>query len=250
MKTIAIVSFVLLSLIIVSSASAAEQCSVSRLDIENIASEATTTAKLTYYFVCLPAASGQVNKMIVTVPYQDASNVEASDWLGSMKVFEGPSYASATRSDTDATIGSFFRKAIVLDENEVTAYILTLEFQSNLFAKKNEQTYTLSPKGLGASPKITIVGAGVTEMMIPVEEISYKLTLPTGSAVVSSPGGCSLSEGKVSCTGLTPASLDALEVKWTGTGPSVWLTKVRDIAKQVPGAFTNIFNKVYSIFKR
>jgi len=252
MKKIIVIAFAIFSILILSSVSAlpTDQCSVDKLEIETIATEVTTTAKINYYFECAQSAYGeQITKMIVTIPYKDAYNIEASDAIGDMKVFEGPAYTGVTRSDTDATIGSFFRKSIVLETNSTAGYMLTLEFQSDYLVKQDQKVYTINPKGLGANPKITMVGTGVTETVVPVSDIDYTLTLPTGSAVTSTPSGCSLSEGTVTCTGLTAAELDKIEVKWTGTGPGILFTRVRDLAKNLPGTFTNIFKSIFSIFK-
>jgi len=251
MKKIILIALAVFSVLIASTVSAApgDQCAVTSLDIETIATEITTKIEMDYQFECQPDAGGeQVNKMVVTIPYRDVYNVIAADAIGDMKVFEGPEYARVVNSDTDSTIGSFFRKSIVMNSNSTTGYLLTLEFQSDLLVKENEKIFTVNPKGLGAKPKITVVGSGVTETPIPVSDIDYKITLPDGSAVTSSPNGCSLSEGEVLCEGLTAAELDKIEIKWTGSGPGVMLTRVRDVVQDVPGAFTKIFKSFKNIF--
>jgi len=249
-----IIAFAIFSLILTGTASAmvSDQCSVEKLEVENIATEITTKAKMTYYFECRPSSAydGQVTKMVVTIPYRDVYNVEASDGLGDMKVFEGPAYAAATRSDTDATVGSFFRKSLLI-KNDTTKYMLTIEFQSDLLVTEAEKVYTITPKGLGANPKVTIITSGITETVLPVGNIDYKLTLPTGSAVVSSPSGCSLSEGVVTCDGMVASGLDKVEVKWTGSGPGLLSTKIRDaVNKYMPDTFANIFKNLLGIFKK
>jgi|TARA_Y100000310_G_scaffold341873_1_gene442667 hypothetical protein len=244
MKSAVIIAFAIFFIATASAVSAgvADTCSVDKLDIETIATEITTKVEMTYYFECQPTAeAGQINKMLITVPYDDVYNVEAEDGIGSMKVFEGPEYASAINSDTESTVGSFFRKAIVLDPNGTVGYMLTLNFQSDVIVKESEKIFTIVPKGLGVKPKITAVSTGVTETIIPIDTIDYKLTMPEGSAVTSSPSGCALAEGTVTCTGLSAAQLDELEVKWTGTGPGVVFTKVRDIAFDLPDLFTSFF---------
>jgi hypothetical protein len=253
MKSMAFIAFAIFSILLIStvSASTADLCEVDKLDIETIATETTTTAKMTYFFECDAAAyAGQMNKMVVTVPYPDIYNVEAEDGLGVMKVFEGPSYASATSSDIDSTVGSFFRKAVVFEPSNTTGYKLILKFQSERLVTSNQKVYTVNPNGLGSNPKVTIVTTGVTETVLPVNEIDYKLTLPPGSAIVSSPNGCGLSDGTVSCIDITSVELDAIEVKWTGTGPSIWLTKIRDVSQKLPGTFTDMFKNLFKVFKK
>ena len=245
MKRMAFTAFAVFFLILASAASAGptDSCSVDKLKVENIATELTTKTKLTYNIECSPTMeSGQINRLVVTVPYRDAYNVEAEDALGAMKVFEGPGYAGLTSTDTDSTVGSFFRKAIVLEDNNTTGYMMTIGFQSDLMVYVSENIFRITPKGLGANPKVTAVGTGITKAQISVNSIDYGLTLPLGSAVTSSPSGCSVTDGFVNCTGISSSELDSMEIKWTGSGPGVLYTKVREFTFDLPDMFTSFFN--------
>ena len=253
MKSMAFAAFAVFFLILASAVSAGttDSCSVDKLKVDNIATELTTKTKLTYYVVCSPTMEkGQINRLVVTVPYRDAYNVEAEDALGAMKVFEGPEYAGLTSTDTDSTVGSFFRKAIVLESNNTTGYMLTIGFQSDLMVYESEKIFRITPKGLGANPKVTAVGTGITEAQISVNSIDYGLTLPLGSAVTSSPSGCQVTEGYVNCTGISASALDSMEIKWTGSGPGILYTKVREFAFDFPDMFASFFNGLKSTIDR
>ncbi|MDP7282043.1 MAG: hypothetical protein QF475_00160 [Candidatus Undinarchaeales archaeon] len=253
MKRMAFTAFAVFFLVLASAVSAGptDSCSVDKLKVENIATELTTKTKLTYYVECSPTAdAGQINRLVVTVPYRDVYNVEAEDALGGMKVFEGPGYAGFTSTDTDSTIGSFFRKAIVLESNNTTGYMMTLGFQSDLMVYEAEKIFRITPSGLGANPKVTAVGTGITEAQISINSVDYSLSLPLGSAVTSSPSGCSVTDGFVNCTGISASVLDSMEIKWTGSGPGVLFTQVREFTYDLPDFFTSFFNGLKSTIDR
>ena len=219
MKAAILALVVLASLILAAVPVSAhvEPCLLTNVKVANDVSGEAQHTKTTIKLLCTgeEEVDEQVTKLVYKIPFADVQNFEASDEFGSLKVLEGPDYASAKTAGKETTIGVIFRKALVLSDVEKT-YAVNFDFDSaSLVSSAGENSYSTKPGNLLAMPKLTIVSRGVTEALLPVEKVDYELVLPEGASVQNLPEGCSLSNGKVACSQITFEQFGKLEVKWS-----------------------------------
>lgn len=175
-----------------------------------------------------------VTKLIYKIEFTDIQNFEASDELGTLKVLEGPEYATAKTEGKETTIGVILRKPLFLSEDESVATINFDYDSSSLATSAGENAFSIKPGKLIGNPKITIVSRGVTEAILPVDKLDYELLLPKGSTVQTLPQGCSINEGTILCEQMAKGTFESLEVKWN----------------QPESAGKNFLEKIRSIFKK
>ncbi len=234
-----------------------EPCSLSKI---KVVSDATKTdvyhAAISFDFACAGAEKeqGQMTRFIYKVPLTDITNFEASDSLGSLKVLEGPEYATVSTGTKESTIGVIFRKGLLITDSNTT-YRLNVDFDSASIVGIGENETAIKPGNLVRSPKVTIITTGITETTYPIEKIDYELDLPADSSVKQLPSGCSINAEKVFCTGLTQEEFNALEIKWVkteGIGAGL-VEKIRSIfskyGPQTTSAIKTIADKITSLIK-
>jgi hypothetical protein len=229
-----------------------DYCSVQGVDVDTVVeSYGSAHVKMTYHFECggASAYSGQVTKMLITVPYTGIDNLEASDSLGSMKVLEGPEYVKATEEVAETTIGAIFRKGLVIDAVS-NAYDLSIEFDTITLVETMDSTYSMKPGGLGATPKVTIVGTGVTETTLPIAVLSFDVTLPEKTAIEQiTPSVCQFQGNKVSCSDVSADDFDALEIRWKKTGPTLFGENLNEYMDKVSTIFKKNFSKLSELWE-
>ena len=224
-----------------------DYCSVQGVDVDTVVeSYGSAHVKMTYHFECTGASAytGQVTRMLITVPYTGIDNLEASDPLGSMKVLEGPEYVKATEEVAETTIGAMFRKGLLIDASS-NSYDICIEFDTITLVESTDSTYLIRPGGLGANPKVTIVGTGITEMTLPVQVFGFGMTLPEKTAIEQiTPSVCQFQGNKVSCSDVSSADFDALEIRWKKTGPTLFGENINEYFDKVSTIFKNTFSKL------
>ncbi len=172
-----------------------------------------------------------VTKLVYKIEFTDIQNFEASDELGTLKVLEGPEYATATVSGKEATIGVILRKPLFLSEDESVATINFDYDSDSLTIPAGENAFAIKPGKLIGNPKITIVSRGVTEAILPLEKLDYELLLPKGATVQTLPQGCSINSGVILCEQISKGTFESLEIKWNqpeSVGKNL-LEKIRSI---------------------
>ena len=248
MKKIFAVLIVLTAVILIAKPAAAqfEKCSLDTVKVVNdFSADSKMHSRTTWTFSCQNSTRnfGQMTKLIYTVPLTETSNFEASDSLGTMKVLEGPEYATAVTTAKGSTIGAIFRKPLLITD-ESTSYGITVEFDSSSLAGTGENgTSSIMPGKQIANPKVTILTTGITETVYPVEKVDYELNLPSGSSVQTvSIGGCAIKGGNIICQNLNQADFNSLEIKWAKPeGVGGLLRKIKEnIGNLLPG-LTNVF---------
>ena len=251
MKKVVLAFVVLFVLILIAKPANAQiiRCTLGPLDVVNdISADLKAHSKATWYFSChnITKNFGQMTKMVYSIPLTDVSNFEASDNFGTMKVLEGPAYATATPSTRGSILGVIFRKPILLSDEDIT-YTITDEFDSSTLVSAGENgTFSLMPGKQIANPKVTIVTTGVTETIYPIEVVSYELNLPSGASVQTLAKDCTLSSGKIICQNLNQSAFNSLEIKWAKpiSEKGGLLGKIREKMGKLLPSFTNVFKGI------
>lgn len=236
-----------------------EACSLSAVAVSNDASSQLAHAKTTFELSCSGTVPnlGQVTKLVYRIPLADITSFEASDGFGSLKVLEGPEYATAKTVGKESVIGVIFRKGLLITDDN-TSYKVNVDFDSaSLVGAGANNTFSIKPGSLVASTKVTIVSTGVTETTYTIPKVNYELLLPDGSSVQTLPQGCSISNGKVSCAGLSQQAFSELEIKWIKASGMEEITGVLDKIRNLfskttekgPGILKRITNKITSLVR-
>lgn len=224
-----------------------EACSVGAVNVLTDASVPEVHHQVIWNFVCSGDMHdyGQVTKMLYTIPITGITNFDASDSFGSLKVLEGPQYAAVAQGAKQSTIGVIFRKGLqITDAN--TSYAITVDFDSAEPLKSmGNDTFAIKPQNMVASPKVTIITAGITETAYQLNTVNYVLNLPQDTSVKTLPEGCHIKSGNVYCPSLSKDELSSLEITFSkSAGAGSVIEKLRQIASKFLPAGKNIFKLV------
>jgi len=225
-------------------------CRVSTVDATTIIEGDTASVKTTYHFDCDSSDEdvGQVTRMLVTLPFTDLKQVEASDSLGALRVLEGPEYVYVQKGITDSTVGIIFRKGLLLTDRS-TEYDLSLEFQTDSLVRTKADFKTLEPGKIINIPKVAIVSTGMTDTTLEINTINYELSIPSTTAFEEVEGeSCDISGGSLDCEGMTLQEFKELDVTLKITGEETIFDSFKNIGDKVSGTFKNLFGSITEIF--
>lgn len=251
-KAIPAITIALFSLILVALpvSAQAEKCSLGTVSVVNdVDVDGNAHSKTTFSFACQNSTKdfGQVTRIVYHVPLTDVSNFEASDSLGTMKVNEGPQYATSTIGTRESTLGVNFRKPLLITD-DATSYSVVDEFDSNneLVSKLGNGTFSIKPGKQVSNPKTTIITSGVTETTYSIDMIKYELNVPTDAAInVSAAPGCVASNSRVTCQNITGAAFNDVEITWIKPqGLGGIIEQVKDKVSGWMPTITNLFKRL------
>ncbi len=260
MKKLVLPIAFLISLFLVAMpvAAQAEKCALGTLNVANDVSaiDARGHSKTSFLLSCENTTKdfGQVTKVVYNVPLTDITSFEASDSLGTMKVLEGPAYATVTAGAKESTLGVIFRKPLLITDVETSA-VFTVEFDSfELIGVGENGTYSISPGKQVSNPKTTIITNGITESTYTISKVNYELSLPTDASVQTMPTGCVLQGGKVKCQGLNQTDFNSLKIDWSkpqSAGGILTLikNKVSGLLPGITNLFKGISSKIMNLIK-
>jgi len=257
-KTILTITIALFTLILVALpvSAQAEKCTLGAVNIvNNVDVDGNAHSKTTFSFACQNSTKdfGQVTRIVYHVPLTDVGNFEASDSLGTMKVSEGPQYATATIGTRESTLGVNFRKPLLITDDS-TAYSVIVEFDSNneLVSKLGNGTFSIKPGKQVSNPKTTIITTGVTETTYSIDKIKYELNIPTDSTInVSAAPGCVASNSRVTCQNISGAAFNDVEITWIKPqGLGGVIEQVKDKISGWMPTITNIFKQLKNKISR
>ncbi|MFH1425009.1 MAG: hypothetical protein ABIG20_05085 [archaeon] len=251
MKRILLLGIVLL-VILTSSAYAqmpGDDCVVGKVDA-SVAYDGTAHVKMIYRFTCSGTIdyTGQVTKMLISLPLNDVKNVEVEDGLGSMKVLEGPEYVKVEKDSDESKIGIIFRKGLLINR-ETNDYDIAIEFDTDSLVTEGESVNSISSGVLVANPKVTIITSGMTETVLPVNAFDFALKLDEEASIQSvKPSVCAIEGGDVECADLSKQEMEQLEISWTG-GSTGWGGKIQGFTKKYLPAAGDFLGSLFGNIK-